>query len=503
MASANELSPLSDGSNVIRFSVAGSPEAIDLLSEAAEQLGLAQRESGLRLEEQIGRVEEIEQRGAVLLGQLTTRFLDAGGHAEALQQIRIWEAVSLYLARLASAYVQLLRLFQTYGKGWAAAGDRLPVVIARALRTNGLRMKWMRLHYQPIAPGIWQTFSQLSAYIEDKGLMRSRVFVYDDLSTLQRELTKPLMFAMSAADSLPLEEIDVADRLISHLAGRFRFQRHPGRGCGFVLDVDRWTMPSRHRPGDGIRLGTRFFGPGDAIADLEMISAQLAAGDISTADVNLDGVTDVEMAIGVMAHLERHWSVERPERRSRRDDSSSSVAVTAGFAEIVRRVAGRDQDAAADEETMEVWGLDNESDAGIGALVPAEGRERPGVGGLVGMRSADSRSWAVGVIRRLAVHDAARRRVGIELLGRGVQAVELYDLGHGGRVATGLLLPSLAGESAGREEVSVLLPGSTFSAEVAFEMRAFGKRYVLQPLMVVEAGKDFELGRFHINDRVG
>ena len=199
MARANELSLSNDGSNVIRFSTVGSPDAIDLLSEAAEQLGQAQRQSGLPMTDRIGRVEEAEQRGASLVVELTTRFLNGDDNADSRQQVQIWEAVNAYLDRLASAYVHLVRLFQTYGRGWAAAGDRLAVVMARALRSNGLRMKWMRLRYQPIAPGIWQTLSQLSSYIEDKGLMRARVFVYDDLSTLQRELTKPLMFAMSNA----------------------------------------------------------------------------------------------------------------------------------------------------------------------------------------------------------------------------------------------------------------------------------------------------------------
>ncbi len=501
MASANEPSPLSDASNVIRFSATGSPDAVDQLTEAAGQLERAQRDAGVRMAEVIGSIEEIERRSAFALGQLTARFLDGGDDADPRQQGRAWDAVSLYLARLASAYVHLVRLFQTYGNGWAAVGDHLPVVIARALRSSGLRMKWTRLRYQAVAPGIWQTFSQLCSFIEDKGLMRARVFVYDDLSTLQREFTKPLMFAMSAPDTLPVREIDMAEKLISHLAGRFRFQRHPGRRCGFLLDIDRWTMPVRYRSGDDVRLGARFFGPGDAVADLEMLSAQLAAGDISTADVNLDANADVETVIDVMAHLERHWSTERPERRGRRDSESSSVTVAAGFAEIVRCVAGGNLDAAADEDVLEIWGLDNASEAGAGALVPAERGEQLGVGGLIGMRLSGNGSWAVGVIRRMAVHDAARHRVGIELLGRGVQAVDLYDAGHGGRIATGLLLPSLAGDKAGRDEVSVLLPGRMFSAENALEMLVYGKRYALRPLMVAEAGKDFEVGRFQIGDR--
>jgi len=159
-----------------------------------------------------------------------------------------------------------------------------------------------------------------------------------------------------------------------------------------VLDIDRWTMPGRYRSGDEIRLGSRFFGPGAAIADLEMLSAQLAAGDISTADINLDRTADVETAIDVMAHLERHWSVERPERRGQRDSTSSSVAVTAGFAEIVRRISGESHDAAADEEALEIWGLDNESDAGFGALVPAERGEQLGVGTVLEGSTSDGKA---------------------------------------------------------------------------------------------------------------
>ncbi|HUU72696.1 MAG TPA: hypothetical protein VMW70_08720 [Burkholderiales bacterium] len=503
MASANEMSPMSDGSNVIRFSEVAPPDAIDLLSEATEQLNATLHESGLRLGVLIDLVERADHRGAAHLRELTRRFLAGSGNADPKQQIRIWEAVTTYLAQLSSAYCSLVRQFQTYGPGWAVVGDRLPVVIARALRATGGRMKWMRLRYQPFAPDIWKTLSQLCSYIEDKGLMRSRVFVYDDFSTLQRELTRPLMFAMSAADSLPVREIDMVEKLIAHLAGRFCVQRHPARGFGFVLDIDRWTMPVRHRRGDEIRLGARFFGPGDAIADLELLSAQLAAGDISNDDVNLDGVADQEDVINVMAHLERHWSFERPERRGQREQVSSSMAVILDYAEIMQRVAGRHKTAAVDEGAVEFWGLDNESDAGLGALVPAERGEQLGIGGLVGMRAPDTQTWVIGVIRRLGQRDAARRCVGIELLARGVQTVDMCDAGSGERLATGLMLPSPTGRSADHGEVRVLLPERIFSADRALDMTVFDKRYRLQPLMVTESGENFEVGRFHIDGGSG
>jgi hypothetical protein len=502
MASANEQSPPNEGSNVIRFSAVAPPDAVDLLSEVTQQLERAQRMPGLRLEALIDRIEAADQRGATPLQELTQRFLAGCGHADPAQQIRTWQAVSAHLARLASAYCVLVRRFQTYDAGWASVGDRLPVVIARALRATGSRVKWMRLRYQPITPDIWKTLSQLCSYIEDKGLIRSRVFVYDDLSTLQRELTKPLMFAMSAADSLPPAEIDMVDRLVSHLAGRFCIQRHPARGVGFVLDIDRWSMPGRHRRGEEIRLGYRFFGPGEAMADLEALSERLASGDLSSRDLNLDGVADVEQVIDVMAHLERHWSADRPERRNRRERVTSRMAVVLDYPQIVQRVAERDQaDVAGEEAAIELWGLDNESEAGVGALVPVDRGEQLGIGGLVGMRVTDTQTWSIGVIRRLAAHDAARRTVGIELLARGAQSVDVCDADNGERLATGLMLPSPTERTADQGEISVLLPERVFSAERSLEMKAFDQRYRLQPLMVVESGKNFEVGRFHIDGR--
>jgi hypothetical protein len=362
-------------------------------------------------------------------------------------------------------------------------------------------MKWMRLRYQPVGSDVWKTLSRLWSYVEDKGLMRARVFVYDDLSTLQRELTKPLMFAMSAADSLSPPEIDVVDRLISHLAGRFNVQRHPGRGCGFVVDIHQWSMPGRYRAGDEVRLGSRFFGPGDAIADLETISAQLAAGDVSNEDVNLEGVSDLEMSINVMAHLERHWSVRRPERREQRERASSSMSVILGYAKVLERIADNDNSVTGDVDGAESWGLDNESEAGYGALVAMERGEQLDIGELIGIRPSDRRVWAVGVIRRLAAQDAARRYVGIELLARGVQAVVLNDANSGEHIATGLLLLSQTGDSADHEEIRLLLPGRSFSAERAFEMIVHNKSYLLQPLIVIETGNNYEVGRFQIVDR--
>ena len=230
-----------------------------------------------------------------------------------------------------------------------------------------------------------------------------------------------------------------------------------------------------------------------------MLSAKLAAGDFANRDFNLDADAGVEQIIGVMAHLERHWSAERPKRQGRREEVSSRVAVVLDFPGIMQSVAARDAAYAADEAAVELWGLENESDAGVGALVPVERSEQLAIGRLVGMRAPDTQSWSIGVIRRMAARDAARRCVGIELLARGAQDVEVRDSRSGEHLANGIMLPSPAGRSADQQEINVLLPEHVFSSERDFEMTAFNRRYLLHPLMVVESGKNYEVGRFQID----
>jgi hypothetical protein len=482
-------------------SLASVPEdAADLLAEIGAELQRIRREPGRKLVEMIDLIEAADRRGAELVDELQFSFFLAGdSERESGKQIHIWQAVSSYLVQLVSAHVLLVRLFQTYSRGWAEAGDRLPLLIARALRATALRMKWMRMRYQPFDRKVWKTLCQLWSYVEDKGLARARVLVYDDRSTIQREFTKPLMFAMSATDSLPAVEIDVAYRLISHVAGRFEVQRYSARGCHFFIDIDQWTVPTRYDPRSPIRLGSRFFGPGEAVADLETISAQLAEGAISTRDINLAGFTDVELVIDVLAHLERHWSPTRPERREQRRRKVSKIAVVLGHAQVLERIAGNDTSIVPSyDEGVESWDVANESEAGYGALVSAHRGETLHIGQLVGVRPAGSRMWAVGVIRRLAAEGLGQRYVGIELLGRGVQAVRLNEHGSGKPDYIGLLLPSHIGDGLDLGEINLLLSKGTFSPDAAIDMTVYETGYLLTPLMVPETGGDFEVGRYRL-----
>lgn len=479
-------------------SAAGS---LEVLAELGVRLEKVRREADLRAVELIDMVESADWSGREALVELQARYFSVAKRPESEEQVMLWEAISQHFANLASAYLFLVQVFQTYGRGWAAVGDLLPMVIARALRSNTERLKWLRMRYRAIDPEVWKTLSQLWSYVEDKGMIRARVLVYDDQSTLQREFARPLMLAMSAAESLPPLELDIADRLIAHVGGRFEVQRYAGPGCYFMIDIDQWTAPERYIPGSPVRPGTRFFGPGEAVADIESLSAQLAENQIPASDIGLEGVVDVELIIDVLAHLERHWGLRRPERRGQRRSEASKMSVVLGYANVVDRIERNDTSVPPEGDGTETWNVENESETGYGAIVPVARGDALRVGEPIAVRPMGSRMWAVGAIRRLANQDGDLCYVGIELLARGVQAVSLSREKDGKKIETGLLLPSHIGDSVGKGEINLLLPQGSFSPDVCLDMNVYGNNYLLEPLMVLDNGESFEVGRYRISER--
>ena len=136
--------------------------------------------------------------------------------------------------------------------------------------------------------------------------------------------------------------------------------------------------------------------------------------------------------------------------------------------------------------------------AAVKAAVEAGARGAERVGELVAMRPSGSRIWGVGVIRRLAAKGADQRYVGIEMLARGIQAVHLTNANSGEPMQTALLLPSHVGSSVGQGEIDLLLPTDAFSPDFDVQMTMYGKRYLMEPQIVLETGEDFVVAHFCI-----
>lgn len=478
-----------------------TPDSVQLLAEYGARLDAVHSQSDLRLALQIETVDHADRGARDLLEELEARYFASGGNTESAEQSRVWGPVSLYCAQLEAAYLHLARQFQTYSQGWAEVGDKIPMVVARAMRATSMRLKWQLMRYLPVEKDIWQTLSQLWAFVEDKGMGQARVVVYEDKSTLPREFLKPMMLAVSAADSLPALEVDIAYRVIDHLSDRFELQRHPAKACNFFVDIDRWTAPERYTPVSAVRSGARFFGAGRVMGQIDKLVMRLAGGEIVPREMNLEGISDMGAVIHVLEHLGRHWWARRPQRRAERRRSLSQIGIVHGFDEIMTRLSS-DEIVEQMRPPAETWSVENESDDGYGAVLPMGHGEWLHVGMVLAVKPSDTRIWAVGIVRRLAAQEGGQRNVGIELLARGARLVTLRQRTDAQKIWKALLLPSHSGGNASLGEVSLLLPAGSFLPDSNLEMEVYSTSYILEPRILLEHGNEFEMARYRILQRV-
>jgi hypothetical protein len=474
-------------------------ESIKLLAGFGERLDAVHSQAEPKLAIQVESVDQADRAARELVAELETRYFAIDGTDATEEQARIWGAISLYSAQLEAAYTFLARQFQTYSLGWAEVGEKIPLVVARAMRATSMRLKWQLMRYLPVEKDIWQTLAQMWTFVEDKGMTGARVVVYEDRSTLPREFLKPMMLAISAADSLPALEVEIAYRIIDHLSDRFELQRHPAKACNFFIDIDRWTPPVRYTAASVVRSGSRFFGAGRVIAQLDQLTTRLAGGDIVPREMNLEGISDMGAVVHVLEHLGRHWWERRPERKAERRRSLLQIGVVHGFGEIMTRFA----DELADQmrAPADTWNVENESDGGYGAVLPMGEGEWLQIGKVLAIKAADSRIWGVGIVRRLAAQGGGQRNVGIQLLARGARQVTLRRRTDGQQFCQALLLPSNSDGGASQGEIIVLLPAGNFSSEVNLELEVYSTSYVLEPRILLEGGSEFEMARYRIMSR--
>ena len=113
-----------------------SDSVLQLLAEYGARLDAVHSQSDLRLALQIEMVDQADRCARELLEELEARYFESGGNTESEEQSRVWGPVSLYCAQLEAAYTHLARQFQTYSQGWAEVGDKIPMVVARAMRAT-------------------------------------------------------------------------------------------------------------------------------------------------------------------------------------------------------------------------------------------------------------------------------------------------------------------------------------------------------------------------------
>jgi hypothetical protein len=223
-------------------------------------------------------------------------------------------------------------------------------------------------------------------------------------------------------------------------------------------------------------------------------------------DINLGGTYEKDVIIATLKHLELYWSDTPPARISERRKTAVRITVVPGFTEIVGVLdpANSDELDFSQEQKAESWIVENVSDGGYGAIIPAVKSDWIKVGTLIGVQAETSSYWGVGMIRRISRDEHQQRRVGVQLLSRTAIPIRLarppiISGFNAARDPGPAVLLSTSPDSHG--EVGVVMREGIFNVRDSLEMIVRDKTYVLVPSRMVEGGEDFDWAKFKVTQK--
>ena len=350
------------------------------------------------------------------------------------------------------------------------------------------------LRYGPFEPRLWSAIGELYRYAEKGGFTNAPVAIYPGLhgnGTVQQEYLKVLMLWASSADSLPPLKQEIAERAIAHFAGSFRLETAQFPGALYCFDFERDRPPTRVLGNAAKNPGLHCFGPGDGHSRLAQVIPVLEKDQTLPAELALGRDYPVDIVLAVLKHLALYWSDKPPARVAQRRAASTRITVVPSYSQLLDELEREESDALNFSiPNAESWVVENESDNGYGAMVPAATTDWIRVGELIGVQLEGAAGWAVALVRRVVRDDKRQYHVGIEIISRNAALVRINQ-GAGGRDGENAILLSAKPDAQG--EVGALLRAGRFDAGLSLDVVVGDESHLLMPSRMVEAGEDFDL----------
>lgn len=417
------------------------------------------------------------------------------------QENRLWTSSYQFWKALSNAYLECVSRFESGQTGGTAFRKNLPVTVARTLRALALQLKWILVRYGPVDSRMWADVGRLFQFAEASGFAANAIAVYPGShggGSVQQEFLKAVMLAVSSTDGLSPLRQEIAERAVAHFSPDFRIAAQPGPGCGYCFDIAAGKPPFRIVGNPPASPTARFFGAGAALEKLRKTEAVVRETGAIPSGVHLGGSYDNAVVLPVLQHLAAYWSDDAPARGTQRRHTATRMTVLHGMEEILRTLDPANSDEldfskeAAAESTAESWIVENVSDGGYGAIIPAAKSDWVRVGALIGVRTETTRHWGVGIIRRVTRDEHQQRRVGVQVLSKIAIPVRLGK--PGAMSSDSALLLSTTPDRSG--EVGVVMRDGIYNSRDSLDMAVNNRQYLLLPSRLAEGGEDFDWAMF-------
>lgn len=469
-------------------------KAVDEVYGWFESLQMA---DGFRVDQYFDVIRQLDEAAQVHIRRLSRDYLHAPRLSKS-EERRLWSMCYNYWGEISSLYARCIERARANpkDKGSEAFKVMLPLASTRLLAARATQLKWVEYRYEPIGEDLWRGIGQPYLAAEAAGYSQKPVQIYptqSGVTSVSQQYLQALIFFSSSMDNLRPNEIELADRLITHFQPGFVFSHECLPESVYWIDAARGSPPVRmaRRPEQWLP-SMRFFSPGAAPKALGELLASVERGVVPP-DLNLGGEYPAKVLLPVLRHLATYWAPTPPQREHARHAVKNRISVLQGFDDCFTVFAG-DVARLGKERTAESWVVENVSLGGFGAGVDDLG-EWLRVGALLGMQPEGGDNWVLGVVRRYNKESEAHASVGIQTLSRHAQSVELRARATGFS-ATGAIPGIWLREGNAPGEARVVLPSASFDVRETLEFAHDGRRYVLTPVELEESGTSFEVGRY-------
>lgn len=382
-------------------------------------------------------------------------------------------------------FVQLADLVQPSpaltGGSWAPSQGL--EALTRALRAGRNLVCWEAFRYGPFDSALWARLGRLYLEAQAHAWADTAVMLADGPSSPRREFMIAATLRCGALDNLPLELMDMADRLNCQLAEWLQLESREFQGARWQLDLANGVAPRRMFLGENPRSGL-FLGPGDAGRALDEIEGDLRQGRLFHWGTQDDG-EEMAKAKACLAHLRRLWLGPAPARRYRRHALAGQISLVHGWTSMLSSLAGSGENSTAVLELCDV------STGGLALRGSGELVGNLRIGDLVGIRDLGGGEWQLCAVRRLQQELGSTVMLGLEIIAKEPRLVEADD---GQRSIQGILCDNMRQGAA----VRFITPSQAMRSENAIFLRDEGSVHKLRPLGKAARGQLYEVREFQV-----
>lgn len=485
-------------------------EPLKALDEITHWLDSVTTTETLRPERRYELIRRLDETGQPHRGKLSRDYGTLSRQSK-FQEGKLWAANHDFWMRCAEAYASLIKRIDAREKGTDVLNKTHAAMIAvRALRAAGMRLKWLYTRYGPIPAEVWQALADAYQFAEARRLQLGQLIIYPGLpgdASPEGEFTRALVLAASAPDALSPAELDTAERLIAHCAGKLRVTPQPQPDSTYWFDLASPRQPLRlAAPPAQISPGLRFFTTTAGHADMQAMLVRIDQTGELPRGVDLGGITDVRVVREVLKHLVLNWAPKPPVRKSERRRIQARMVVAHGFTQLVGLMQGTGMDLVLDaaQPDTETWVVENMSAGGFGAIVPQVKGDWLKIGSLLAVQPDTGNGmrgpWDLAIVRRLSRDgDGGAKNqasVGVQVLARQALTVHLRPQhgawSSGNPEVEGIYMADSSEPGAALLAMppGLYMPGEQLQAAVA------GRRHLLFPIGITERGDDYDMIRF-------